>query len=330
VVIVSGAFLAMLFGHSQTGPFEPQPILYQIIASPHHFLADITFKLILSFRSTPTPALPPITVVCVSDTHTHTYPIPPGDLLLHAGDMTNAGTLGDLQTQIDWLASLPHEHKVVIAGNHDTYLDSRSRPTLSEKDRTGQLEWHGIRYLQHSSARLRFKAHDNRVLNVYGAPQIPACGGDEFAFQYSRGLDAWSDTVPSDTDILVTHTPPKYHLDLQSALGCEWLLKEVWRVKPRLHVFGHVHAGAGQEVAHWDATQEMYECQRVRPRRGFVQALLDMSAWLGLLQLWLVGIRGILWDRIWGGEDRRTVWINSALMYRDTGKLSNRVQVVLI
>jgi len=101
-------------------------------------------------------------------------------------------------------------------------------------------------------------------------------------------------------------------------------------VKPKLHVFGHVHAGAGQEVAHWDATQEMYECQRLRPQRGLFRALLDTSAWLGLLQLLLVGIKGILWDRIWGGEERRTVWINSALMYRNTGKLGNQVQVVLI
>lgn len=53
--------------------------------------------------------------------------------------------------------------------------------------------------------------------------------------------------IPSDTDILVTHTPPVGHGDLCCSgvrAGCVELLSTVQnRVKPKYHVFGHIHEG---------------------------------------------------------------------------------------
>jgi Icc-related predicted phosphoesterase len=61
--------------------------------------------------------------------------------------------------------------------------------------------------------------------------------------------DHWS-AVPIDIDILLTHGPPYSILDKStrtSHLGCKELLKSVSTiVKPKLHVFGHVHGGHGQ------------------------------------------------------------------------------------
>lgn len=56
--------------------------------------------------------------VCVSDTHNDDCRdhIPDGDILLHAGDMTNSGSLEELQIAVDWIISLPHAVKVVVAG----------------------------------------------------------------------------------------------------------------------------------------------------------------------------------------------------------------------
>jgi hypothetical protein len=79
-----------------------------------------------------------------------------------------------------------------------------------------------------------------------------------WAFQYPRTQDTWKDRVPDDIDILVTHGPPKAHLDL-TGLGCEFLLAELWRIQPRLHVFGHIHAGYGQELVQYDDLQRAYE-----------------------------------------------------------------------
>ncbi len=58
--------------------------------------------------------------------------------------------------------------------------------------------------------------------------------------------------------MLVTHSPPRAHLDLLR-LGCAHLLETLWRVRPRLHVFGHVHEGAGTEWLQFDERQAAYE-----------------------------------------------------------------------
>ena len=60
-------------------------------------------------------------VVAISDTHMlHEHiDVPDGDVLIHAGDMTSRGSLEEVRTVGKWMASLPHEHIIVIAGNHD-------------------------------------------------------------------------------------------------------------------------------------------------------------------------------------------------------------------
>ena len=50
--------------------------------------------------------------VCVSDTHSLIFPVPPGDVLLHSGDLSRHGTLKDLQVTLDWMKSLPHTAKL--------------------------------------------------------------------------------------------------------------------------------------------------------------------------------------------------------------------------
>lgn len=79
-----------------------------------------------------------ITVVCVSVTHGGEPKLPPGDLLIHAGDLTQSGTAGELQRQLDWLNAQPHAHKLVIAGNHDLILDDNKACELAEKSNGAQ------------------------------------------------------------------------------------------------------------------------------------------------------------------------------------------------
>jgi Icc-related predicted phosphoesterase len=193
-----------------------------------------------------------IKVVCTSDTHNTQPHIPDGDVLLHAGDLTNHGTAAEVQAQLDWLASLPHTHKVVIAGNHDKVLDPdfvEHRRGLGERF---SLNWHDITYLRCSSVTLDV-ARVDRSLKVYGDPETPEYG--RWAFQHPRNKDTWTNTIPPHVDVLLTHGPPMGHLDWDRA-GCPFLLKEIRRARPRLVLFGHIHEARGHEVmghGSWDS-----------------------------------------------------------------------------
>ena len=330
------------FLRAPSSPFHPPPLLHTLITSPLKFFSQLSYNIFLVLRGPTygTPAPPDrIRLVCISDTHTSKLystsstcstditALPPGDVLIHAGDLSNDGTFSAIQDQISWLSSLPYKHKIVIAGNHDSYFYPNSRhPDDGEK----VLEWGSVSYLQHSSIRLHFPERGGRYLNFYGAPQIPACGGSDFAFQYPRGEDAWSGTIPLETDVLVTHTPPKHHLDLPIALGCEWLLKEVWRTRPKVHVFGHVHAGIGTQRIWWDEAQRAYEKIMERQGMGFVPDFIDVRNWINYLEMLVWSMLGILWSRIWGGEGSGSIMINAALMHHSSGKLVNSPTVIEI
>ena len=58
-----------------------------------------------------------VKVVCISDTHSMhdaiEFPIPDGDILVHAGDFTRLGLPSEVTAFNSWLGSLPHRHKVV-------------------------------------------------------------------------------------------------------------------------------------------------------------------------------------------------------------------------
>lgn len=72
-------------------------------------------------------------LVCISDTHSHhrKLDLPPGDILIHAGDITYRGELDILNDFNLWVAEQKREkgfeHVVVIAGNHDLSLDPNHR-----------------------------------------------------------------------------------------------------------------------------------------------------------------------------------------------------------
>jgi 3',5'-cyclic AMP phosphodiesterase CpdA len=50
--------------------------------------------------------------VCISDTHSRRFTLPPGDVLLHSGDLSSGGSVRALKETIDWLRELDYGHKV--------------------------------------------------------------------------------------------------------------------------------------------------------------------------------------------------------------------------
>ncbi|KAH6676980.1 Metallo-dependent phosphatase-like protein [Plectosphaerella plurivora] len=322
------------FNASPPEPYLEAPSLSFLIARhPLKGLLHTAYNLVNGLRTEPRPRPDrrPVRIVCISDTHT-LIPgtVPDGDVLIHAGDLTNDGTVADLQKKIDWIDSLPHTYKIAIAGNHDTYLDPKTRVSLPAAQRAdGLLSWKSIHYLQHSAVTLAFPS--GRHLKFYGAPQIPACGPYEtFAFQHPRSEDTWTGTVPDDTDILITHAPPKHHRDIPvpSGLGCGFLLAEVRRVKPICHIFGHVHWGAGRELCWWEGVQDAYERGLEAPAGRGLWSLMSLRLWASLATVVVFGFWKAAWSRVSPASSSPTIMVNAAQMKGHTGRLGNPPQVL--
>ncbi|UKZ72400.1 hypothetical protein TrVFT333_000029 [Trichoderma virens FT-333] len=233
---------------------RPSPWLV-FLQAPCLFIARWIY-LYASKRSLPSrPITNALSVVCISDTHNKQPPIPESDILIHAGDLTQSGSFAELQTTVSWLRSLPHPHKIVIAGNHDTYLDpnwgDRSKTSHDERE---EVDWGDIIYLR--DERHTLKCANGRHITVYGSPWTPKQGN--WAFQYPRAVNIWNGKVPREIDILVTHGPPRGHLDLLK-YGCVYLLEILWQLQPKLHVFGHIHEGYGSEWLPFDGLQKAFE-----------------------------------------------------------------------
>lgn len=179
-----------------------------------------------------------VRLVCISDTHSQHErlgTLPEGDVLLHAGDLSKRGTEAEIRAFSAWFAAQPHPHKVVIAGNHDFAL---------EKDPEARHWIEGAVYLQNEGCEIE-------GVSFWGSPFQPWFF--DWAFQRQRGeemAEIWAD-IPAGVDVLITHGPPQGILDrtLHGVdAGCEALLEAVWRVSPKVHVFGHIHEEYGQLV----------------------------------------------------------------------------------
>lgn len=219
------------------------------------------------YRCDPFPPSTPISedkirFVCISDTHGKIegskLHMPPGDVLLHAGDFTQKGHMNEIQKFNSYLGALPYKVKVVIAGNHDlTFDDSITEASLrtfgvQKSTVESYLSERGLKSVKQMLTSAIY-LEDSLVtvcgIKIYGAPWQPVfC---DWGFNLNRGEDIlkkWQ-TIPADLDILMTHGPPVGHGDLTGGnnnVGCVELLNTVQkRVKPKFHVFGHIHEGYG-------------------------------------------------------------------------------------
>lgn len=178
--------------------------------------------------------------VAISDTHGQhqNCDIPPGDVFIHAGDFSNLGTESEIRRFMDWVEQLPHTHKILVAGNHD--MGFERDPVLYES-----LIPPGVIYLRDESTQIG-------DIQIYGSPWTPLFY--DWAFMKPRGAalrSVWQ-TIPENTDVLITHGPPHNIADLTGegdSAGCADLLNEVVnRVKPRWHLFGHIHECGSQQI----------------------------------------------------------------------------------
>lgn len=170
-------------------------------------------------------------IVHLSDTHgrhKELTDLPLADIIVHSGDFTMAGSEEEAYDFMNWFCDLPHRHKVFIAGNHDDCMYGAS-----------QIEGlpENVHYLHNAGVEIE-------GLYFYG---IPLFMEDCMNGTYESFLPR----IPDDTDILITHQPPKGILDLTdygSGLkhhGNAALMERVQQLHLRYYLFGHEHETNG-------------------------------------------------------------------------------------
>ncbi len=177
-------------------------------------------------------------LVILSDTHElhREVEVPDGDILIHAGDFSMfSKSMASVKDFNLWLGELPHRHKIVVPGNHESFLeaDPSKRSMLS------------------NAAVLINESIEIEGLRIWGSPVTPLYSG---AF----GLSSQTDRrrlyaqIPTGTDIIISHGPPYSVLDRASGsdehAGDLELLEAVLRIRPRMFICGHVHQQGTSEV----------------------------------------------------------------------------------
>lgn len=154
-----------------------------------------------------------------------------------------------------------------MAGNHDITLDTDFYTQYGLYFHNQDLQDHkkcqelleqsaSILWLKHEPAKVTLASPTGprTTFKIYGSPYSPTKGMWAFGYGPDEASQIW-DEIPLDSDIVVTHTPSKYHCDEsreRRAAGCPALRQALWRIRPRLAICGHIHEGRGAERVRWD------------------------------------------------------------------------------
>lgn len=176
----------------------------------------------------------PIDILHLSDTHgqhKNLKSLPEADVIVHSGDFTFSGSEEEAYDFMNWFCNLPYKHKIFIAGNHDMcmygadHIDGLSR---------------NVHYLYNNSVVID-------GIKFYGIPMFMEDCMD-------GNLDVFINNIPDDTDVLITHMPPKGTCDLANYgkgpehRGNATLAELLKKLHPTCHLFGHEHDAYGKTI----------------------------------------------------------------------------------
>jgi len=171
--------------------------------------------------------------------------LPGGDVLIHSGDIMNSGySKYEVEDFCKWFEKQNYDKRIFIAGNHDRLFEDEPEETMEI------INEYDVNYLQDNE--LLIGEEWETQVKIWGSPWQPEFYN--WAFNLPRGgqdlMRVWNQ-IPKDTGILITHGPPQGHLDISGPpynngdLGCSLLRVKVDEIKPKIHVFGHIHGSYG-------------------------------------------------------------------------------------
>lgn len=157
-------------------------------------------------------------ILHLSDTHgshRRLQNLPEADIIVHSGDFTMNGSESEAIDFMNWYCELPYSHKIFICGNHDECLYGAN---------IGGLD-NNVHYLCNSWVEIA-------GMKFYGVPMFM---GDCVTERQSRHYA----NIPSDTDVLITHSPAYRILDYDDEInyGSEELLSRISMLHLKAHLF---------------------------------------------------------------------------------------------
>jgi len=177
-------------------------------------------------------------IVALSDTHgrhgfiEYLFGTPEGDVLIHAGDALNYGTVDEYADFLEWMGSKNHPHKIYVPGNHDGIV--YEQPSLCKE----MAKEHGVDLLIDEEISID-------GFRIYGTPWTKEfCGWWFMKEDTPDGLGRVFNGIPENVDLLVAHGPPYGVLDesIKGVLcGSQELLKTIELKKPKNLFCGHIH-----------------------------------------------------------------------------------------
>jgi Icc-related predicted phosphoesterase len=197
--------------------------------------------------------------------------LPEADLLIVAGDMTDTASYKELNDFSSFLTSQKDKFRkiIVVAGNHEITFDEKFYEKFGERYyHKPLLDCHKAKDILLSNPNITYLEDSGcefEGIKIWGTPWIPPIGRWAFSLPSPEFAKEKFDLIPENIDILISHAPPFGILDEVSYKGYECdpetgervividreksgskeLAKRVSLIKPRLHIFGHVHEGNG-------------------------------------------------------------------------------------
>ena len=165
-------------------------------------------------------------ILHLSDTHGchhRLQNLPEADVVVHSGDFCMVGSEQEAIDFVNWFCDLPYRHKIFICGNHDGCLYGADIDGLDDN----------VHYLCNSGIEID-------GLKFYGVPMFMGdCVSDRQSRNYAK--------IPSDSDILITHSPAYGIFDFDDNInyGSEEILDRLTALNLKAHLFGHIHAQHG-------------------------------------------------------------------------------------
>lgn len=178
---------------------------------------------------------------CISDLHGYFPKLEGGDLLIVAGDFCSDSYASHQLEFLSWIQNQNYKKKVFVAGNHDTWLEGVKH------------DFSNLRLCYLSDSGTEFEG-----LKIWGSPWTKSFEGmnpncKAFTLETEKELEEKWELIPDDTDILITHSPPFGCFDVTNtgeSVGSLSLWMTEVIIRPKLHVFGHIHEAYGNEKHH--------------------------------------------------------------------------------